>query len=303
MNFSTRPPGDSPSRLPNLFTVDLEDWFCSHNLARAVPRGDWSRLENRVAAPTFRLLDLLDRHRVRAVFFVLGWTAERCPELVRHIAWRGHEIASHGYGHRQLTKISPTEFEDDLLHSLEILEPLIAGRPIRGYRAPAFSVTHRSIWALPILEKHGFEYDSSIFPTGMNPDYGITDAPLLPFNFSKNLLEIPLSVAQFFGKNVPCSGGGYLRQLPYPIFRGWARRCNAAGRPLIFYIHPWELDPDFPKISKNLSPLARWRHYSNLGTTEQKIERLLSDFEFGSIDDFLQRDRVEQASPSLVESI
>ncbi len=282
MNFLIN---EQPSASPqNLFTVDLENWFCSHNLADAVPFSTWDELENRVAPPTFRLLDLLEKYQVQAVFFVLGWTAERNPSLIREISARSHEIATHGFSHRQITKMSPAEFEDDLVRSLEILQPL-AKNQIRGFRAPAFSVTSQTIWALKILEKYGLTFDSSIYPTAMNPDYGIADAPLHPFKTQNGLLELPLSVATFGKKRVPCSGGGYLRLLPYPIFKKLAKRCNSQGRPFIFYIHPWELDPGFPKIG-GLAPLKKWRHYQNLDTTFSKIERLLTDFRFGTIDRF-----------------
>jgi polysaccharide deacetylase family protein (PEP-CTERM system associated) len=266
----------------NAFTVDLEDWFCSHNLAASCPYVAWPLLESRVEASTRRLLALLSDHGVRATFFVLGWIAERHPGLVADIAARGHEIASHGYAHRPLTELRPEEFEADLRRSVDAIGAACGRRPL-GYRAPAFSIVRQTLWAIDILQRNGFSYDSSVYPIGIHPDYGLAAAPLLPFRHPNGLPEIPLSVAElgFFRFHAPCGGGGYLRQLPYGVFSHLVRRCQRQGRPLNFYIHPWELDPAQPRA--RLSPVRRWRHYGNLSTVETKLQRLLTDFRFGTM--------------------
>jgi polysaccharide deacetylase family protein (PEP-CTERM system associated) len=265
----------------NAFTIDLEDWFCSHNLVDALPIEKWDDLESHVEEGTHLLLNLLEKPGVRATFFVLGWVADRFPNLIKDIQNAGHEIGSHGYAHQQITRISPDDFEVDIRKSLESLAFL--GTPIRGYRAPAFSLTPQTIWATDILQKFDFQYDSSVYPLGIHPDYGFKNAPLTPYQHSNGLMEIPMSVAEFGGLQLPCSGGGYLRQLPYPVFRNLVRRCNAQGRPLVFYIHPWELLPNIPKV--NLPTLKKWRHYNNLSSTAFKITQLLQDFPFGAMED------------------
>jgi polysaccharide deacetylase family protein (PEP-CTERM system associated) len=265
----------------NAFTIDLEDWFCSHNLVEMLPYKQWEKQESYVEQGTYLLLSLLEKYKVRATFFVLGWVAERFPDLIKSVQKAGHEIGSHGYAHRQITKQTPAEFELDIQQSLEALSFLKT--PISGYRAPAFSLTPKTIWATDILQNAGFQYDSSVYPIGVHPDYGFADAPLLPYSHANGLIEIPLSVAEFGTFRLPCSGGGYLRQLPYPVFKSLVKRCNAQGRPLVFYIHPWELLPDIPQM--DLPNLQKWRHYNNLASTTGKIERLLQDFSFGALED------------------
>jgi polysaccharide deacetylase family protein (PEP-CTERM system associated) len=266
----------------NVFSVDLEDWFCVHNLRGVIRREEWDQCESRVERNTLTLLHVLGRRQVKGTFFVLGWVAERFPDLVREIESRGHEIATHGYSHRLLTSLTPEEFRADLGRSLEVLARC-SRRPIRGFRAPSFSVTRKTWWAVEILRANGIRYDSSVFPVGFHPDYGIPDSPLSAHRLPEGLLELPMSCVEMFGRKVPCSGGGYFRLFPYPVTRALMRRCNQQGRPVIFYLHPWEVDPDQPRVA--LPALKRFRHYNNLDRTTERLERLLEDFSFTSVSD------------------
>jgi polysaccharide deacetylase family protein (PEP-CTERM system associated) len=264
----------------NVFSVDLEDWFCVQNLSGVIPREEWERCESRVERNTLVLLDLLSRHKVEATFFVLGWVAERYPDLVREVERRGHEIATHGYSHRLLTSLEPEEFRADLSRSLEVLARCSSSQ-VRGFRAPSFSVTRKTWWALDIVRASGIQYDSSIFPIGFHPDYGIADAPLSAHRLQEGVFELPMSCAELYGRKVPCSGGGYFRLFPYAVTRSLMRKCNQQGRPVIFYVHPWEVDPGQPRV--NLPALKRFRHYNNLDRTADRLDQLLQDFAFTSV--------------------
>jgi polysaccharide deacetylase family protein (PEP-CTERM system associated) len=262
-------------------SIDLEDWFCVQNLNGIIRAEDWDRCESRVERNTHVLLDLFSRHNVRATFFVLGWIAERFPDLIRAVEDRGHEIASHGYSHKLITHMQPGEFEKDLVRSLEVLRG-IAKSPVLGFRAPSFSVTQRTLWATEILRKAGILYDSSVFPIGFHPDYGIATAPLAAYRHPNGLLELPMSCAEIAGRRVPCSGGGYFRIFPYRITRALLQRCEEAGRPIMFYLHPWEVDPGQPRVEA-LTGQKKFRHYYNLERTLGRMERLLRDFSFGPV--------------------
>lgn len=261
-------------------SVDVEDWFCVHNLRRIIPFSEWGKCESRVERATGTLLTLFGKHRVEATFFVLGWVAERFPDLVREIERQGHEVASHGYSHQLLTFMRPEEFRVDLERSLAILAR-VASQEVCGFRAPSFSLTRRTLWAIDILRASGIQYDSSVFPVGFHPDYGIPDAELSPHPLAEGLTELPMGVAELLGRRIPCSGGGYFRLYPYALTRALMRRCNRQGRPVMFYIHPWEVDPGQPRIS-GLPWTKRFRHYNNLDRTVERLERLLSDFRFTS---------------------
>ena len=273
--------------MKNAISIDLEDWFCVHNLSKAIPREQWDRCELRVRETTGRLISLFERHKTKATFFVLGWIAERIPEVVKELEDRGHEIALHGYNHLLLTEISPDEFDADLARGLEAIERCgVQTRPV-GFRAPSFTIVKRTKdWALPILEKYRFKYDSSVFPIGFHPDYGMVDAPLTPYKITENLHEFPMSCLEVMGKRFPFSGGGYFRMFPYAYTKYCMRKVNAQGRPAVFYLHPWELDPDQPRV-KNLSISQRLRHYRNLDQTEKRLESLLTDFQFTTVREVL----------------
>jgi polysaccharide deacetylase family protein (PEP-CTERM system associated) len=259
-------------------SVDLEDWFCVYNLSRLIRYADWDQCESRVERSTMRLLDLFARYRVQATFFVLGWVADRFPELVQEVERQGHEIASHGYSHQLLTSMQPEEFRVDLQRSLEALSKA-SSKAVWGFRAPSFSLTRSTLWAVDILSESGLRYDSSVFPVQFHPEYGIPDAELGPYRLRQNLTELPMSVAEIAGRRIPCCGGGYFRLYPYPVTRALMRRCNKQGRPVVFYLHPWEIDPEQPRV-EGLSWSKRFRHYNHLGKTEERLEQLLNDFAF-----------------------
>ena len=265
----------------NALTVDVEDYFHVSAFADSISRSDWSKHTLRVELNTQRLLDLFDEHRVRATFFVLGWVAERVTGLVREIASRGHEVACHGYSHQLVYEQSEAVFREETLRSKMLLEDVIQS-PVRGYRAASYSITKRSLWALDILAEAGFEYDSSIFPVH-HDRYGIPDAPKYPYRLTtpheRSLIEFPLSTASFLGYRLPMAGGGYFRLYPYPLTRAGLRQINSrAHKPFIFYLHPWEIDADQPRIQA--SWLSRFRHYNNLDKCESRLRKLMSEFQF-----------------------
>ena len=264
----------------NMMTIDVEDWFQVKNLTGVISYQEWDLLELRVKANTARVLQLLDKHHTKATFFVLGWLAERLRDLIWDIAREGHEIACHGYSHRLLTSMTPGELDAELAGTLAILRQA-SGQPVTGFRAPSFSVTRRTLWSYEIMAKHGIKYDSSVFPIGFHPDYGIRHAPLTAYRATDAIIELPVSCAQVLGCRVPCGGGGYFRIFPYAVTRRLVQRCNSEGRPVVFYVHPWEFDPDQPRM--HLSRLKEMRHYTNLHRTTTRFDRLLGDFDFGSI--------------------
>jgi polysaccharide deacetylase family protein (PEP-CTERM system associated) len=270
-------------RIVNAMTIDVEDYFHASAFDRVVSFDQWSTLESRVCANTERLLGIFDEAGVRATFFVLGWVAERYPALVRRIATCGHEVASHSYRHRLLYQMSPEQFREDLRRAKATIESA-AQVPVFGYRAPSYSVTARSLWALDILADEGYAYDASIFPIH-HDRYGIPRSPRHAFVVETNglrLLEIPGSTTRWAALNVPVGGGGYFRLLPYRVTRWGIRRMNQREqRPVVFYLHPWEIDPAQPRLP--VGQPTRWRHYHNLERTETRFRRLLSEFHFDSI--------------------
>jgi len=261
----------------NGLSFDIEDWFQVENLKEAISCDRWESCDLRVVQNTRKILRLLIEHQTLATFFILGWVAERCPALVKEIAGSGHEIASHGYGHELIYKITPEGFYADVRLSKDILES-ITGSPVIGYRAPGFSITPKSQWAPEVLRNAGFRYDSSIFPTSFHNRYGFNGTCRLPFQFRNGLAEIPLSIYPFAGANFPLAGGGYFRLFPYSYFQLFFRRMNKQGKPIVFYLHPWELDPEQPRMKVRLD--YRFRHYVNLKKTENRLEKLLKDFRF-----------------------
>jgi polysaccharide deacetylase family protein (PEP-CTERM system associated) len=273
----------------NAFTIDVEDYFHVSAFAERIPARDWDHFSPRAQIGTYRLLSLLDRHQVRATFFVLGWLAERQPELVRAIHAAGHEIACHSYQHRLVYQMTPDEFRDDLVRAKDVLEQTI-GAPVQGYRAPSFSIVRRSLWALDILADEGIRFDSSIYPI-RHDRYGIPDGRVGPHLVSglrsdRALWEFPGTVATVGKWRLPVGGGGYFRLYPYRVSAALLRRANGSARlPFMFYIHPWELDPDQPRLQ--VPWLRGVRHRMNLASTESRLERLLAEFRFGTMSDVL----------------
>jgi len=270
--------------MKNAFTVDVEDYFQVEGFANAIDRSSWEGFRTRVGASTSTLLDLLAQHEVHATFFVLGWVARKHPEIVRRIVAAGHEVASHGMSHRLIYTQSPAEFQSETHDAKALLEDL-AQKPVVGYRAATYSITRRSLWALDILCEEGFRYDSSIFP--MRHDrYGIPGAEPKPHVLTTpngaRLVEFPISVLSYHGANVPVAGGGYFRLFPYRFTRWALRRLNEQRQEFVFYVHPWEVDPEQPRVS-DASALSRFRHYLNLGRCAERLGRLLDDFEFDTM--------------------
>ncbi len=269
----------------NAMSVDVEEYFHASALERVAPRTAWESLPSRVVPTTRQLLALFAGRQVRATFFVLGWVAERHPELVREIASAGHEIASHGHWHQIVYTLAPDAFREDVRRSKGVLEE-IAGRQVLGYRAPSFSITRQSLWALDVLIEEGYRYDASIFPV-RHDRYGIPDAPRHPYALCRpggRLDEVPPSTVRLAGQNLAVAGGGYFRLLPYGWTRaGLARLNRQEKRPAIFYLHPWEVDAQQPRLDVGWA--TRVRHYGNLARTQARLARLLDEFRFAPVAD------------------
>jgi polysaccharide deacetylase family protein (PEP-CTERM system associated) len=265
----------------NSLSIDVEEHFQVSGFERVIRREDWPTHPSRVVDNTRRILRLLDDCSVKGTFFVLGWVAEREPALVRDIADAGHDIASHGYWHRLVYSQTADEFREDIVRSIDVIERACGQRPV-GYRAPSFSITDQSRWAWPILAELGMEYDSSVFPTNLHDRYGMGAANTKPHEVATNLWEIPMSVLRVGKWNVPVAGGGYFRLYPYWLTKLAVGRLNAAKTPANVYLHPWEFDPEQPRIS-GVSRGARFRHYVNLAKTESRLRKLLNAFPFGTM--------------------
>lgn len=270
--------------MKNYLTIDVEDYFQVSAFEDIVGKERWSDLESRVTANTFRLLDMLAEADILATFFIVGWVAEKFPEIVSRIQNQGHEVGCHSYWHRKVYDLSPEEFREDTRRAKAILED-ITSQPVRGYRAPSYSITRKSLWALDILRELDFAYDSSIFPV-VHDNYGIPDAPRFRYAIpNTNLTEYPISTAKILGMNIPVSGGGYFRLFPYWFTRALLKKINLREKqPFMFYLHPWEIDPDQPRM-KDARILSKLRHYNNLQKTASRLKRLLEDFRFGPITD------------------
>lgn len=279
-------PGNVSGPLLNAFSVDVEDYYQVAAFEGAVRRESWSRYEPRVDRNTRRILGLLERHGVRATFFVLGWIAERNRELVQEIVARGHELAAHGYDHRRITELTPAEFRADVRKTKRLLEE-IGGSEVIGYRAPTYSVVDRTLWALEVLAEEGYLYDSSIFPI-RHDRYGIPSAKRFPgvVEAAQPLVEFPISTVRLLGLNLPFIGGGYLRHLPLAFMLWGMRRVNRReGQPVMFYVHPWEIDPEQPRLPAGR--LTRVRHYRNLARTEERLQAILGRFRFTTVREVL----------------
>jgi polysaccharide deacetylase family protein (PEP-CTERM system associated) len=268
--------------ITNALTIDFEDWY----QGLEIPHTEWAGYEDRVIPAGRKLLRILEEAGTRATFFILGYVAEKHPEIVREIAAAGHEIGTHGYSHTLIYQQSPDLFRSEMDRGIKLLED-ITGQRVLGHRAPFFSITRESLWALEVLGELGIRYDSSIFPV-LNYRYGIADAPRWPYQVEagqQQLMEFPISTLQVLGRNLPIAGGAYFRIFPYAFTRSAFRSLNSKGHPAVFYLHPWELDPEHPRI-----PLPRrisLTHYFNLHRTEDRLRRMLRDFKFAPMQEVL----------------
>jgi polysaccharide deacetylase family protein (PEP-CTERM system associated) len=265
----------------NALTVDVEDYFHVEAFASSISPGDWAHYELRVDKNVDRILEIFSRYRTRATFFILGWVAEKTPGLARRIADAGHEIGCHGYAHQHIRRQSPKQFRDDVHRAHQMLTEQ-TGQQVQCYRAPSFSITRETLWALDVLLEEGFKIDSSIFPAHHDL-YGLPGAPRFPHR-RNGLIEFPPTTIKKGNVSIGVAGGGYLRLLPYGVTRWAMRKVNGSdGQPAMVYFHPWEIDPEQPRIAAPLK--SRLRHYTNLSGMQHKIERLLQDFKFATVTD------------------
>lgn len=270
------------NQLINYLTIDVEDYFQVAAFEKVIQPSQWNSYPSRVERNTKKILEIFGTYKVKATFFIVGWTAEQYPSMVKEIASHGHQIACHSYRHQKIYHQTLEEFRQDTKKAKNILED-ITGQPIIGYRAPTYSITKKSLWALDILEELGFKWDSSIFPI-LHDNYGIPDAPRFTYKLpNHDLIEYPITTALIFGRKIPVAGGGYFRILPYWFTRMALKKINQQEKqPVIFYLHPWEVDPNQPKID-HAGWKSRFRHYHNLGRTEERLHYLLQEFQFGPI--------------------
>jgi polysaccharide deacetylase family protein (PEP-CTERM system associated) len=273
----------SPAVITNALTIDVEDYFQVSAFAPHIARGDWDRRECRIKRNVERILEMLAGRQTKATFFTLGWIAERYPQLVRSIVDEGHELASHGYGHERVGDLNEAEFSADIERAKRVLEDL-SGTAVLGYRAPSFSIGATNLWAFDCLARAGYRYSSSIYPI-RHDHYGMPDAPRFVHRINARLIEIPVTTLRVLNRNLPSSGGGYFRLLPYAVSRWMLRRVNAAdGQAAIFYFHPWEIDAGQPRV-EGISAKTRFRHYVNIDRMETRLQQLLADFAWGRMDD------------------
>lgn len=263
-------------------SVDVEDYFQVSAFENHIKRDDWDELPHRVEFNTRKILELFAEHNVKSTFFVLGWVAERYPQLIREIVEQGHELASHGYGHQRATLQTRQEFKEDITKAKKILED-ISAEGIKGYRAPSYSISKENFWAHDELKDAGYIYSSSVYPV-KHDLYGIPDAPRFTYQCDNGLIEIPVTTTQFLGKNFPAGGGGFFRFYPYSLSKWIIQRVNSKEQQnTMFYFHPWEIDPDQPK-QQGIHWKSRFRHYLNLSKTKERLTRLLIDFKWDRMD-------------------
>ncbi len=268
--------------ITNALTIDVEDYFQVSAMAPYIRRDEWETRECRVERNVERILQLLEARGTQATFFTLGWVAERYPQLVRRIVAGGHELASHGHGHERASDLDRAAFRADLDRAKKLLED-IGGVPVRGYRAPSFSIGHGNLWAFDTLLETGHAYSSSIYPI-RHDHYGMPDAPRFAHRRDNGLLEIPVTTVRMGSRNLPSSGGGWFRLFPYAVTRWMIRQVNRVDRQsAIFYFHPWEIDPAQPRIA-GIDAKTRFRHYVNIGRTDARLQQLLQDFRWGRMD-------------------
>ncbi|HSE85778.1 MAG TPA: XrtA system polysaccharide deacetylase [Candidatus Binatia bacterium] len=274
----------------NAMTVDVEDYFHVQAFAGVIARTDWERYPSRVERNTLRLLEMFACRQVRGTFFVLGWVAEKFPGLVQAIRKAGHRVGCHGYAHRLIYEGSEIDFRKDVRRARQTIED-VTGMSVTSFRAPSYSITSETLWAFEVLGEEGFQYDSSIFPV-THDNYGIPDAPRFPYTkrlkCGRQITEFPPSTLRILGSNIPVAGGGYLRFFPYRLTAWAIHYLNKTERqPAMVYLHPWEIDPDQPRISA--SWLSRFRHYNNLDSTETKCQKLLDDFSWAPMEEVLSQ--------------
>lgn len=270
------------AEITNALTIDVEDYFQVSALAPHFPRQEWDAVPCRVEQNVDLILSLLQEGDAKATFFTLGWVAERYPHLVRRIADAGHEVASHGYGHERASAQTPEAFLADISLAKAVLEDIV-GEPVKGYRAPSFSIGKSNLWAHECIARAGYSYSSSVYPV-KHDHYGIPDAPRFPYRLESGLMEIPVTTMRLLGRNWPAGGGGYFRLLPYAVSRWQIAKVNEDDRrPAIFYFHPWEVDPEQPRVPEATAK-TRFRHYVNLDRTAERLRRLLADFSWGRAD-------------------
>ncbi len=266
-------------------SIDVEDWFQVENLKGVIARDTWDEQDLRVEANTDRMLELMDTHGVKCTCFILGWVAEKCPDLIRRISDAGHEIASHGYGHDLIYNLTHDEFREDMKRGIGIVEDL-TGAKIRGYRAPSFSITD---WSIDILQELGLTYDSSAFPTVAHDRYGKLagmDSGQPIVEIREGFHEVCVSVLKLGKKGIPWAGGGYFRLFPYPLFKRGVKKILSTNHPYVFYIHPWELDPGQPRV-QGLKRSHRFRHYNNLDRCDARFDDLLKSFSWRPVGELL----------------
>lgn len=268
----------------NALTIDVEEHFCYAYPGESLPLEQWDGLERRAVPQTLETLAILEAHDIRATFFVLGWVAERDPFLVEEIRARGHEVGSHGYGHQLVYRQTPEQFRDDVQRSIDIIGGISGEAPV-AYRAPSFSIRNDCLWALDVLADLGFRYDSSICPTQLR-HYGSPGQPAEAHRLDNGLWEFPPATTRVAGIEVPFGGGGYLRLYPFFLTRWATHRLNAAGRPAVIYLHPWELDPNPPLGPR--SGLRRFQHTVGLAKTRSRLLHLCAEFDFAPIGDVLR---------------
>ena len=272
----------------NALTIDVEDYFQVSAFAPYIRRSEWDTRECRVERNVGRILELLSQQDIKATFFTLGWLAERYPQLVRAIVAGGHELASHGYGHERASDLSRDAFTQDVTRAKKLLEDL-GGKAVLGYRAPSFSIGTANLWAFDVLAATGHQYSSSVYPI-KHDHYGMPDSPRFAYRLANGLLEVPVTTLRVMNRNLPSSGGGYFRLLPYALSRWMLRKVNREDREsAVFYFHPWEIDPGQPRIA-GIDAKTRFRHYVNIGRTEGRLQSLMQDFRWGRMDQiFLPR--------------
>ena len=273
-------------QLQNAMTVDVEDYFQVSAFERYVDRDSWDSTACRVEANVDRILQMFADRDIQATFFTLGWMAERYPLMVQRIVSQGHELASHGWSHVRVTQQNREQFREDVVRTKALLED-VGGVAVLGYRTASYSIGERNLWALEVLNETGHRYSSSIFPI-RHDLYGMPDAPRFAFRpHNDGFIEFPVTTVRLAGRNLPFSGGGWFRLIPYELMRMAMRRVNRCdGEAVIFYIHPWEIDPDQPRM-QGLDAKTRFRHYVNLARTESRLNRLLDDFNWGTMADML----------------